>query len=59
MVTKSSSSNKKKLFQKLNNKEKTIALVVLAALLVGTWLPGRIIVSTTDLPSKKGYSIYR
>ena len=47
METKLSSNNKKKLFQKLSNKEKTIALVVLAALLVGAWLPGRIIVSTS------------
>ncbi len=31
----------------LNNREKTLALVVLAALLAGAWLPERIIVSTS------------
>lgn len=36
---------------RLNNREKTLAIVVLAALLVGTWLPERIIVSTS--PSLK------
>ena len=31
----------------LNSREKTLAIVVLAALLVGAWLPERIIVSTS------------
>ncbi len=31
----------------LNRREKTLAIVVLAALLVGVWLPARIIVSTS------------
>ncbi len=31
----------------LNSREKTLALTVLAALLLGAWLPGRIIVSTS------------
>jgi len=35
------------MFRKLSNREKTIALVILAALLVGAWLPARIIVSTS------------
>ena len=39
--------NKKRLFGKLNKREKTLAIVVLAALLVGAWLPQRIIVSTS------------
>jgi signal peptidase I len=47
MATKSSSNNQKKFFRKLSNREKTIAVVVLAALLVGAWLPGKIIVSTS------------
>ena len=47
MATKSSSKNEKKFFRKLSNREKTIAVVVLAALLVGAWLPGKIIVSTS------------
>jgi len=34
-------------FRKLNTREKTLAIVVLAALLVGAWLPERIIVSTS------------
>jgi type IV secretory pathway protease TraF len=33
---------------KLNTREKTIAVVFLAALLTGLWLPTRIIVSTSD-----------
>ncbi len=36
------------MFQKLNTREKTIALVFLAALLTGLWLPTRIIVSTSE-----------
>jgi type IV secretory pathway protease TraF len=36
------------MFQKLNTREKTIAVVFLAALLTGLWLPTRIIVSTSD-----------
>ncbi len=48
MEMKSGSKNRdKKLFRKLNNPEKTLAIVVLAALLVGAWLPERIIVSTS------------
>lgn len=39
------------MFRKLSSREKTIALVILAALLVGAWLPARIIVSTS--PSLK------
>ncbi len=35
------------LFQPLNSREKTLALVVLAALLLGAWLPGRLIISTS------------
>jgi len=35
------------MFRKLSSREKTIALVILAALLVGAWLPARIIVSTS------------
>jgi len=35
------------MFQKLSSREETIALVILAALLVGAWLPARIIVSTS------------
>lgn len=35
------------MFRKLNNREKTLAIVILAALLVGAWLPERIIVSTS------------
>ena len=46
METKSA-SNKKRLFRKLNKREKTLAIVVLAALLIGAWLPERIIVSTS------------
>ena len=46
METKSASS-KKRMFRKLNKREKALALVVLAALLVGAWLPERIIVSTS------------
>jgi len=36
------------MFRKLSSREKTIALVILAALLVGAWLPARIIVSTSQ-----------
>jgi type IV secretory pathway protease TraF len=36
-----------KLFRKLSPREKTLALVFLAALLAGAWLPGRIIVATS------------
>ncbi len=35
------------MFWKLNNREKTLAIVILAALLIGAWLPERIIVSTS------------
>ncbi len=41
-------SGKKRPFWKLNRKEQRIALVVLAALLIGVSLPSRIIVSTSD-----------
>ncbi len=34
-------------FPSLNNREKTVAVVVLAALLVGAWLPERINISTS------------
>ena len=48
METRSVSKNRdKKIFRKRNNREKTLAIVVLAALLVGAWLPERIIVSTS------------
>jgi len=48
METKSASNKKnKRMFRKLSSREKTIALVILAALLVGAWLPARIIVSTS------------
>jgi type IV secretory pathway protease TraF len=49
METKSISDSigKKGLFQKLSTREKSIALVFLAALLAGLWLPPRIIVSTS------------
>ena len=49
METKSISDSigKKGLFQKLSNREISIALVFLAALLAGLWLPPRIIVSTS------------
>jgi len=43
-----SCQKKKKIFQKLNVREKSIALVMLAAVLVGVWLPDRIIVSTSS-----------
>ena len=36
------------MFRKLSGREKTIALVILAALLVGAWLPARLIVSTSQ-----------
>ena len=42
-----STSRKKKLSWKLNSREKSLAIVVLAALLGGAWLPGRLIVSTS------------
>jgi len=49
MGTKSVSNDEnRKMFRKLSNREKTIALVILAALLVGAWLPARIIVSTSS-----------
>ena len=37
----------KKIFRKLGKREKAIGIVVLAALLVGGWLPGRLAVSTS------------
>ncbi len=55
METRSVSSNCSQQFEtknlRLNNREKTLVIVVLAALLVGAWLPERIIVSTS--PSLK------
>jgi type IV secretory pathway protease TraF len=49
MEMKSLSSKKnKRMFRKLSSREKTIALVILAALLVGAWLPARLIVSTSQ-----------
>ena len=42
-----SKSRAKKLSWKLNSREKTLAIVVLAALLTGSWLPGRLIISTS------------
>jgi len=42
-----SANGDKRLFRRLTGREKAIALVVLAALLVGVWLPGRIIVATS------------
>lgn len=47
MVKRSESKNKKVFFKRLNNREKTLAIIVLAAFLTGAWLPGRIIVSTS------------
>ena len=43
-----SKSNNKKQFWKLSRKERTIALVLLSGLLVGAWLPERLIVATSD-----------
>ena len=42
-----STGRTKKRFRKLNNREKTLAIVILAALLVGAWLPERLIISTS------------
>lgn len=42
-----SRANTNKKFRKLSNREKTLAIVVLAALLVGAWLPERLIISTS------------
>ncbi|MHB8810649.1 MAG: S26 family signal peptidase [Desulfobulbaceae bacterium] len=42
-----SANGDKRLFRRLRGREKAIALVVLAALLVGVWLPERIIVATS------------
>ncbi len=42
-----SKSREKKLSWKLNSREKTLAIVMLAALLAGVWLPGRLIISTS------------
>jgi len=41
------SKKKEKIFQKLSALEKTVAIVILAAVLVGVCLPNRIIVSTS------------
>jgi signal peptidase I len=40
-------SNNKRVFPKLNRREQSITIIFLAALLVGLWLPTRIIVSTS------------
>jgi len=47
LVSSRDTPTKKQLFRKLSAREKGIAIVILAALLVGLWLPGRIIVSTS------------
>ena len=48
MATRSISANgDNRFFRRLSGREKTLALIVLAALLVGVWLPGRIIVATS------------
>ena len=51
METRSVSSNCSQQFEtknlRLNSREKTLVVVILAALLVGAWLPERIIVSTS------------
>ena len=47
LVSSRDTPTKKQLFRKLNAREKGVAIVILAALLVGLWLPGRIIVSTS------------
>ena len=46
-ILSSAATTKNLLFRKLNMREKGVALAILAALLVGLWLPGRIIVSTS------------
>ena len=43
----SSIKKEKRLFRKLSGREKTLIIVFLAALLVGLWLPERIIVATS------------
>ena len=45
---KRSESKNRKFFKRLNSREKTLGIVVLAAFLTGAWLPGRIIVSTSS-----------
>ncbi len=48
MKSASSLSDKKPTrFRRLNNREKAVAVAVLAALLVGSWLPERISISTS------------
>lgn len=42
-----SESSKKRPSEKLTNREKSLALIFLAALLLGLWLPPRIIVATS------------
>lgn len=51
-MEKKSASNKK-LFRRLNKREKTAVIVCLAALLVGLWLPERLIVSTSPSLDKR------
>lgn len=46
-ISKSNRKNSRRRFIQLNNREKTLVIVVLAALLIGAWLPARIIVSTS------------
>ncbi|HHL35387.1 MAG TPA: hypothetical protein ENJ30_13585 [Desulfobulbaceae bacterium] len=54
-----SKSKKKKLSWKLNNREKTLAIVVLAALLAGAWLPGRLIISTSPSLDRRIFFLTR
>ena len=46
-MKRSESKNRRFFFKRLNSREKTLAIAVLAALLTGAWLPERIIVSTS------------
>jgi type IV secretory pathway protease TraF len=43
----SQQSDRQRIFRKLNSREKGIALIFLAALLAGLWIPARITVSTS------------
>ena len=47
LVSSRDTPTKKQLFRQLNAREKGVAIVMLAALLVGLWLPARIIISTS------------
>lgn len=46
-------------FQRLNNREKAVGIVVLAALLVGSWLPSRISISTSPSLSHRIFFLSR